>query len=89
LCIVGYNDNNELKYIAFVIKIDGKRANLYISDEGVKLEVGGIQVKPIWDDKVLKYRPFNANEKKTGNEWMKTQVELKLEHFKNRFKQLI
>jgi hypothetical protein len=89
LSIVGYNDNNELKYISFGIKIDGKRANLYISDEGVKLEVGGIQVKPIWDDKVLKYRPFNANEKKTGNEWMKTQVELKLEHFKNRFKQLI
>ena len=87
--IVGYNDNNELKYISFGIKIDGKDANLYISDEGVKLEVGGIQVKPIWDDKVLKYRPLNANEKKTGNEWMKTQVELKLEHFKNRFKQLI
>jgi hypothetical protein len=87
--IVGYNDNNELKYISFGIKIDGKDANLYISDEGVKLEVGGIQVKPIWDDKVLKYRPLNANEKKTGNEWMKTQVELKLEHFKNRFKKLI
>lgn len=86
---VEYNDNNELNNINFVIKIDGKDADLYISDTGVKLEVDDVQVKPIWDDKVLKYRPFNANEKKTGNEWMKTQVELKLEHFKNRFKQLI
>jgi hypothetical protein len=86
---VDYNDNNELTYIYFNIKIDGKDADLYISNEGVDLEVDDVQVKPIWDDKVLKYRPFNANEKKTGNEWMKTQVELKLEHFKNRFKQLI
>ena len=86
---VEYNDNNELTFINFDIKIDGKDADLYISNEGVKLEVDGVQVKPIWNDKILKYRPFNANEKKTGNEWMKTQVELKLEHFKNRFKQLI
>jgi hypothetical protein len=86
---VEYNDNNELKYISFGIKIDGKDAHLYISDKGVELKVDDVQVKPIWDDKILKYRPFNANEKKTGNEWMKTQVELKLEHFKNRFKQLI
>jgi len=84
-----YNDNNELNKINFNIKIDGKLAELYISDKGVELYVDYVQVKPIWDDKVLKYRPFNANEKKTGNEWMKTQVELKLEHFKNRFKQLI
>ena len=86
---VEYNDNNELKYISFGIKIDGKDVHLYISDKGVELKVDDVQVKPIWDDKILKYRPFNANEKKTGNEWMKTQVELKLEHFKNRFKQLI
>jgi hypothetical protein len=86
---VEYNDNNELTYIDFFIKIDGKDAHLVISDKGVVLTVDNVQVKPIWDDKVLKYRPFNANEKKTGNEWMKTQVELKLEHFKNRFKQLI
>lgn len=86
---VKYNDNNELTYIEFYIKIDGKHAYLEISNKGVKLGVDNVQVKPIWDDKVLKYRPFNANEKKTGNEWMKTQVELKLEHVKNRFKQLI
>jgi hypothetical protein len=86
---VGYNDNNELNSIRFDIKIDGKEAELYVSDKGVELKVDEVQVKPIWDDKILKYRPFNANEKKTGNEWMKTQVELKLEHFKNRFKQLI
>jgi hypothetical protein len=86
---VKYNDNNELTYIDFFIKIDGKDAYLVISDKGVELKVDEVQVKPIWDDKVLKYRPFNANEKKTSNEWMKTQVELKLEHFKNRFKQLI
>jgi hypothetical protein len=86
---VKYNDNNELTYIDFFIKIDGKDAHLVISDKGVSLFVDNVQVKPIWDDKVLKYRPFNTNEKKTGNEWMKTQVELKLEHFKNRFKQLI
>jgi hypothetical protein len=86
---VDYNDNNELTSINFKIKIDGKNADLDISDKGVELKVDEVQVKPIWDDKVLKYRPFNANEKKTGNEWMKTQVELKLEHFKNRFKQLI
>jgi hypothetical protein len=86
---VEYNDNNELTFINFYIKIDGKDADLEISNEGVKLEVDDVQVKPIWDDKVLKYRSFNANEKKTGNEWMKTQVELKLEHVKNRFKQLI
>jgi len=86
---VEYNDNNELKYISFSILIDNKEAFLVISDNGVELKVDEVQVKPIWDDKVLKYRPFNANEKKTGNEWMKTQVELKLEHFKNRFKQLI
>jgi hypothetical protein len=72
-----------------MIKIDGKNADLYISDNGVELKVDDVQVKPIWDNKILKYRPFNSNEKKTGNEWMKTQVELKLEHFKNRFKQLI
>ena len=86
---VDYNDNNELTSINFKIKIDGKNADLDISDKGVELKVDEVQVKPIWDDKVLKYRPFNTNEKKTGNEWMKTQVELKLEHFKNRFKQLI
>jgi hypothetical protein len=86
---VEYNDNNELKYISFSILIDNKEAFLYISDKGVELKVDEVQVKPIWNDKILKYRPFNANEKKTGNEWMKTQVELKLEHFKNRFKQLI
>jgi len=86
---VGYNDNNELNSIRFDIKIDGKEAELYVSDKGVVLTVDNVQVKPIWDDKILKYRPFNANEKKTGNEWMKTQVELKVEHFKNRFKQLI
>lgn len=86
---VDYNDNNELTYISFYILIDNKEAFLVISDMGVELKVDNVQVKPIWNDKVLKYRPFNANEKKTGNEWMKTQVELKLEHFKNRFKQLI
>jgi hypothetical protein len=86
---VDYNDNNELTSINFMIKIDGKNADLYISDNGVELKVDDVQVKPIWDNKILKYRPFNSNEKKTGNEWMKTQVELKLEHFKNRFKQLI
>ena len=86
---VVYNNNNELTSINFMIEIDGKNADLDISDKGVKLVVDDVQVKPIWDDKILKYRPFNANEKKTGNEWMKTQVELKLEHFKNRFKQLI
>lgn len=76
---VEYNDNNELKYIYFGIKIDGKNAMIEFNEDGVKLEVDDVQVKPIWDDKVLKYRPFNATEKKTGNEWMKTQVELSLE----------
>ena len=86
---VSYNDNNELKFIYCVIKIDGKDGAISFSEYGVYLEVDDVQVKPIWDDKVLKYRPFNATEKKTGNEWMKTQPELKLESFQIRFKQLI
>ena len=28
---------------------------------------------------ILKYRPLNATEKKSGNEWTKSQVELSLE----------
>lgn len=87
--VVDYNDNNELNYISFGIKIDGKDAMIEFTEDGVNLEVDSVQVKPIWDDKVLKYRPFNANEKKVGNEWMKTQPELKLESFQIRFKQLI
>lgn len=76
---VDYDDNNELKYILFGITIDGKYGYIEFNKDGVELEVDDVQVKPIWDDKVLKYRPFNATEKKTGNEWMKTQVELSLE----------
>lgn len=86
---VSYNENNELNYIYFGIKIDGKKGYIVFSEDGVDLEVDNVNVKPIWNDKVLKYRPFNANEKKTGNEWMKTQPELKLESFQIRFKQLI
>jgi hypothetical protein len=86
---VYYNDNNELNYIYFVIKIDGKNGAIIIDENGVYLEVDFVQVKPIWNDKVLKYRPFNATEKIKKNEWMKTQPELKLESFQIRFKQLI
>ena len=86
---VFYNDNNELKHIYFGITIDGKNGYIEFKENGVYLAVGNLQVKPIWDDKILKYRPFNANEKKAGNEWMKTQPELKLENFQIRFKQLI
>lgn len=86
---VYYNDNNELNHINFGITIDGKDGDITFNEDGVKLEVDNVQVKPIWDDKILKYRPFNANEKKAGNEWMKTQPELKLESFQIRFKQLI
>ena len=86
---VSYNENNELNYIYFGIKIDGKKGYIVFSEDGVDLQVDNVNVKPIWNDKVLKYRPFNANEKKTGNEWMKTQPELKLESFQIRFKQLI
>ena len=76
---VSYNDNNELESIYFGIEIDGKNAVIEFNEDGVELEVNDVQVKPIWDDKVLKYRPFNTTEKKVGNEWMKTQVELSLE----------
>ena len=86
---VEYNDNNELKSIYFGITIDGKSGNIEFNEDGVELNVDGVQVKPIWDDKILKYRPFNANEKIKKNEWMKTQPELKLENFQIRFKQLI
>ena len=89
---VGYNDNNELRYISFGIEIDGKSGYIVFNESGVNLEVDDVQVKPIWTDKILKYRPFNATEKKTGNEWMKTQVELSLEEqikiLKKQFKEL-
>ena len=45
------------------------------NEDGVKLEVDDVQVKPIWDDKVLKYRQFNADDKES----LKSQVELSLE----------
>lgn len=86
---VSYNENNELNYIYFGIKIDGKKGAIRIDEDGVYLEVDNVQVKPIWNDKVLKYRPFNETEKIKKNEWMKTQPELKLESFQIRFKQLI
>ena len=89
---VGYNDNNELRYISFGIEIDGKSGYIVFNESGVNLEVDDVQVKPIWTDKILTYRPFNATEKKTGNEWMKTQVELSLEEqikiLKKQFKEL-
>lgn len=86
---VSYNENNELNYIYYLIKIDGKKGAIRIDEDGVYLEVDNVQVKPIWNDKVLKYRPFNETEKIKKNEWMKTQPELKLESFQIRFKQLI
>ncbi len=86
---VSYNENNELNYIYFGIKIDGKKGAIRIDEDGVYLEVDNVQVKQIWNDKVLKYRPFNETEKIKKNEWMKTQPELKLESFQIRFKQLI
>ena len=76
---VQYNDNDELTSIYFGINIDGKVGDIEFNESGVVLNVDDVQVKPIWDDKILKYRPFNSTEKKTGNEWMKTQVELSLE----------
>jgi hypothetical protein len=85
------SDNKTLDSIDFILDIDGLEFFANFSQNGLSLidKRTNQQVKPIWTDNILKYRPFNTNEKKTGNEWMKTQVELKLEHFKNRFKQLI
>lgn len=85
------SDNKTLDSIDFILDIDGLEFFANFSQNGLSLidKRTNQQVKPIWTDKILKYRAFNTNEKKTGNEWMKTQVELKLEHFKNRFKQLI
>ena len=85
------SDNKTLDSIDFILDVDGIEFSANFSQNGLNLidKRTNQQVKPIWTDKILKYRPFNSNEKKSGNEWMKTQVELKLEHFKNRFKQLI
>lgn len=80
---VKYNSNDVLDNIYFGIKIDGKRGVIEFNENGVVLKVDDVQVKPIWTDKILKYRPFNVTENKTGNEWMKSQVELSLdEQFK-------
>jgi hypothetical protein len=85
------SDNKTLESIDFILDIDGIEFSVNFSKSGLKLinNTTNKQVKPLWTDKELKYRDFNQTEKKTDNEWMKTQVQLKLESYMNRFKQLI
>ena len=85
------SDNKTLESIDFILDIDGVEFSANFSKSGLKLinKATNKQVKPLWTDKELKYRNFNQTEKKTDNEWMKTQVQLKLESYMNRFKQLI
>ena len=82
---------DNLESIDFILDIDGVEFSANFSKSGLKLinKATNKQVKPLWTDKELKYRNFNQTEKKTDNEWMKTQVQLKLESYVNRFKQLI
>jgi hypothetical protein len=85
------SDNKTLESIDFILDIDNVEFSANLSKSGLKLinKATNKQVKPLWTDKELKYRNFNQTEKKTDNEWMKTQVQLKLESYMNRFKQLI
>ena len=85
------SDNKTLESIDFILDIDNVEFSANFSKSGLKLinKATNKQVKPLWTDKELKYRNFNQTEKKTDNEWMKTQVQLKLESYMNRFKQLI
>ena len=85
------SDNKTLESIDFILDIDGVEFSANFSKSGLNLinKATNKQVKPLWTDKELKYRNFNQTEKKTDNEWMKTQVQLKLESYMNRFKQLI
>jgi hypothetical protein len=85
------SDNKTLESIDFILDIDGIEFSVNFSKSGLKLinNTTNKQVKPLWTDKELKYRDFNKTEKDSDNEWMKTQVQLKLESYVNRFKQLI
>ena len=85
------SDNKTLESIDFILDIDGVEFSVNFSKSGLKLinNTTNKQVKPLWTDKELKYRDFNKTEKDSDNEWMKTQVQLKLESYVNRFKQLI
>jgi hypothetical protein len=85
------SDNKTLESIDFILDIDGIEFSVNFSKSGLKLinNTTNKQVKPLWTDKELKYRDFNKTEKDSDNEWMKTQVQLKLESYANRFKQLI
>jgi len=85
------SDNTTLESIDFILDIDGVEFSANFSKSGLKLinKETNKQVKPLWTDKELKYRNFNKTEKDSDNEWMKTQVQLKLESYVNRFKQLI
>jgi len=85
------SDNKTLESIDFILDVDGVEFSANFSKNGLKLinKATNKQVKPLWTNKELKYRNFNKTEKDSDNEWMKTQVQLKLESYVNRFKQLI
>ena len=75
------SDNKTLESINFILDINGVEFLATFSKNGLSLFDNNSkkQVKPIWTDKILKYRPLNSTEKKSGNEWTKSQVELSLE----------
>lgn len=79
------SDQETLETIEFVLDINGKPFSATFSRNGLKLinQSTKKQVKPIWTDKKLKYRNFNATELDPDNEWMKTQIKLSLsEHLR-------
>ena len=75
------SDNKTLESINFILDINGVEFLATFSKNGLSLFDNNSkkQVKPIWTDKILKYRPLNSTEKKSKNKWKKSQVELSLE----------